>query len=513
MFNFNDTRIRLLVLMLLLVAGSYFFHSSSKQTASVLYPNAGGTFDLGKSLEIRWTPGAPGIQGIDLIPAASFQKYNDPNGYYGDRVTVYYKQEYAYNSLNGGDTSGSYSFVPSAYRVLAGSYYIKIFAANNSGVISISDAPITFVGSAAVSPPVSTPAPFVYPTPALSIPATPVKVISPNGGESFTIDGSIRISWIGGKNKVQVAIAKGDYRPGTGDSHMGWITKNGAPNSYVFWDGNICVTPDYCRPVTYWQPSGSVKILVVSENDQGDICIQADRPCNLDVSDAPFTIKPRSLLPLPSPSSVYTAPVLQPEKTPIILTPQVKKTPLPATPLIKPRQSSRPLAPKISIPSSSNGTPILTILSPNGGETFAPGSPMKISWSSENTSSDMLVNLYLFSKNLEKHQDYVWAANIASYGKNTGAMDWVIPKDIKSGDNYFIRIGCQYPEGAPYRGCTTDDSDNALRIGSGMSSSGGNVEQVPPVQGGIVDHLEQRPEQRSGFFQNILKGMKSIFGF
>lgn len=512
MVNFNDTRIRLLVVILLLVTGFYFFQSLSGQLATIVYPNTGGTFDLEKLFEIRWTPGAPGIQGIDLIPSASYQKYNDPNGYYGDRITVYYKQEYAYNSLNGGDTSGSYSFIPSAYRVLAGSYYIRISAANNSGVMSVSNAPITFVGSAAVSSPVSVPTPFLYPSPVSSISATPVKVISPNGGETFSIDGSIRISWIGGKNKVQVAIAKGDYRPGTGDSHLGWITKNGVPNSYVFWDGNICVTPDYCRPVTYWQPSGSVKILVVSENNEGDICIQADRPCNLDVSDAPFTLKPRSLLPLPSSSSINTAPVLQPEKTPIVLTPQVKKIPLLPTPLIKPRSSSRPPAPKISIPPSDNGTPILTILSPNGGETFVPGSPMKISWSSEHASSDMLVNIYLFSKNLEEHRDYIWAANIASYTKNTGAMDWIIPKDIKPGDNYFIRIGCQYPEGAPYRGCRTDDSDNALSIGSGVSPLDGKTGQSYPVQEETAP-LPVTPQQPSGFFQNILRGMKSIFGF
>lgn len=508
MFNFNDTRIRFLVLMLLLVAGFYFFQYPSRQFATILYPNTGGTFETGKPLEIRWTSGSPGIQGIDLIPYASYQKYGV--NAYGDTLRIYYKQEYAYNST-GGDTSGSYSFTPSTYQIPPGSYYIKISGANNSGITYVSDAPIILIASQTTSPPVATPVPFSYPSPVSSVPATPVKVISPNGGETFTVDGSIRISWIGGKNKVQVAIAKGDYRPGTGDSHMGWITKNGVPNSSVFWDGNICVTPDYCRPVTYWQPSGLVKVLVVSENNEGDICIQADRPCNLDVSDAPFTIKPRGLLPLPSPLTNIISPS-QPEKTPIAPIPQAKKTPLLPLPLIRTTSSPRPTTPKTNRPPSNNSTPLLTILSPNGGETFAPGSSMKISWSSENTPDDMLVNIYLFSKSPEEHKDYVWTANVASYAKNTGAMNWKIPSDIKPGNNYFLRIGCQYPQGAPYQGCTTDDSDIAFSIGNGTSPAGEKIEQAPPTQEKTVP-LPANPEQRSGFFGGFWGGIKSIFGF
>lgn len=506
MSNFSDMRIRLLVLFLVLVAGFYFFQFPSKQFASILYPNTGGTFDIGKPLEIRWTSGSPGIQEIQLISYVDYQKYNNPYGYYGDRFVIYYKQEYAYHST-GGDISGSYFFTPSAYQVPPGSYYVRIVGANNSGKIDVSDTPITLIApqTAPITASSVVPTPFSYPSSTPQAPATPVKVISPNGGETFTVDGSIRISWMGGKNKVWVGVAKGDYQPGTGDSHMGWITQNAVPNSFVFWDGNICVTPEYCRPVTYWQPSGSVKILVVSENNDGDICIWADRPCNLDVSDAPFIIKPRSLLPLalPSPSLTHTTVTPQPEKTPLSPTPSIKN--------IVP--SARSAAPKINKSSSSNGTPLLTIISPNGGEAFKVGSPMKISWSSENAPADMLVNIYLFSKNLEEHKDYVWTANVASYARNTGTMNWRIPQDIKLGGNYFLRIGCQYPQGALYQGCMTDDNNNAFSISNGTSPVDVKIEQqAVPIEEKIVSPPVSS-EERSATPQGLWARIKAIFGF
>lgn len=474
--DFNKEKIRLTILVFVLIVGFFVMRSTHifQPAGLLLSPNSGESFVSGQKITFQWTLGSPGIRLIELVPTPG-----------GSAITIYQPAPFGYSM---GDPGGYYLFDPIAspwIHVPTGFYHVRMYSVGSTNYTQ-SSLPIRIEALKTVQP-VVTPLAMPLSTQPPSVYATPVKVISPNGGETFTVDGSMRISWSGGKNKVWVGIAKGDYQPERGDSHLGWITKNAVPNSFVFWDGKTCVIPGDCRPVTYWQPSGSVKIFVVSENNDGDICISADRSCNLDVSDLPFTIKSRS--PLPLPSSTRIAPTPRPEKTPL-----------------------SPVLPKTKSSSSRGSTPLLAVTSPNGGEAFIIGSTIHITWSSEHTPEDMLINMYLFTKDPKEGKEYVWVANVASYAKNTGTINWTIPRDIKPNNNYFLRIGCQYAEGAPYEGCITDDSDNAFSVNDNAAPAGGEMEQILPIEEKAVPSSVMSEKPR-GFFKGLWGGIKSVFGF
>ncbi|MDP3726597.1 MAG: hypothetical protein Q8R36_05380 [bacterium] len=295
------------------ISWRYPIFLSTYRAASIIFPFGGETFPVDKPIELRWTSGNPGIRQIDLIPKSYVP------------IVLYQASVFGYPIY---DTSGSYTFTPSARGVLPGEYYVKIYTAGSSEY-SETTSPIKII----------TPQP----------PATPVVVISPNGGETFTLGSPIKIFWSGGKNKIWVGIAKGEYVPGGTYPLMAFITKDALPNSFLTWDGNLCVLANDCRPVTYWQPSGSIKVVVVSENADGDYCTQSpDRPCNLDASNGAFTIK--TVPPSPSPAVVVP-------KKPAVSSP---------TP-IKPKSQITP-----PTPSPTRSAPVITAIPPTSEITKQP---------------------------------------------------------------------------------------------------------------------------------------------
>lgn len=307
---------------LIILAGLVVWRYPMLQTASIISPISGETFRSDQLMEIRWTPGNPGIRMIELVPQS------------GSLITIYQTSVFAYPIT---DTSGSFSFVPSARGVPPGQYHIRIYNANSSDY-SVTTNPIRIVLPQS--------------------PMVPVVVQSPNGGETYALGGPIKISWSGGKNKVWVGIAKAEYFVGGTYPLMAFITKDAAPNGSLMWDGKLCVLPGDCRPVTYWQPDGSVKVVVVSENADGDYCTQSpDRPCNIDASDGPFAVKSATVAPSPAP--------LTPKPTAVIPTPFIarpKPTTVPA-PTIKPKsvQPTRPGSGKDNnLPSEVQRNPIIS---------------------------------------------------------------------------------------------------------------------------------------------------------
>ena len=98
----------------------------------------------------------------------------------------------------------------------------------------------------------------------------------------------------------------------------------------------------------------------------------------------------------------------------------------------------------------------ITITSPNGGESWEPGSSHAITWSSANlSSSNVTIKLY-------KNGSY--NSLLSSYTTNDGSYAWTISSSLSESDYYKIRIE-EYNNSSVY-----DESDNYFTISSSGSS-------------------------------------------
>ena len=75
--------------------------------------------------------------------------------------------------------------------------------------------------------------------------------------------------------------------------------------------------------------------------------------------------------------------------------------------------------------------PLITIVSPNGGELWMQGLTHEIFWSSINLDDDISIQLY---------QNEVLVNLITTSTENNGSYIWAIPLDQTTGNNFFIRI-------------------------------------------------------------------------
>ena len=122
----------------------------------------------------------------------------------------------------------------------------------------------------------------------VSQPPLPVIVLSPNGGEIFTQGVNNKVSWAGGKNKVQIGLVEPNYDPKT-SAVLGWINTAALPASALLWDAKEL--KDFDGAKKWAVAPGSYKIVAVSENSSAVYCAEnASKGCNFDLSDAPFTI-------------------------------------------------------------------------------------------------------------------------------------------------------------------------------------------------------------------------------
>lgn len=259
-------------------------------------------------------------------------------------------------------------------------------------------------------------------------------VLSPNGGETFAIGKQMTVQWMPGSPGIReihiVAVADGNDTLVYGAIPFGYPVAD-TSGSYTF-------TIPSLAPGNY-----VIKIYKANSND-------------FDVSDAPIKIVHQEI-------------------------PKVFPTP-------------PSLLPSIAPPSSNTvtGIPMLTMVSPNGGEQMAFGSPMKITWTSQNAPSYMNVEITLFTSAVHPPQQsvctagactqssYVWVANVAHQSPNDGNELWVIPSNLVPGSKYYIRIGCSVPVGMPYPGCKIDDSDRPFSIGVSSAAPVPPPVIVPP---------------------------------
>jgi hypothetical protein len=114
-----------------------------------------------------------------------------------------------------------------------------------------------------------------------------VKVLSPNGGETFTQGTPNLIKLTGGQKIVQVGLVKADFDFKNVSKLLGWISLNSSPNISVSWDGRYIT--DLSGNAKWNVAPGSYKIISVSESSAG-YCMNPTEGCNVDISDAPFNI-------------------------------------------------------------------------------------------------------------------------------------------------------------------------------------------------------------------------------
>lgn len=107
----------------------------------------------------------------------------------------------------------------------------------------------------------------------------------------------------------------------------------------------------------------------------------------------------------------------------------------------------------------AEGTPLITVLSPNGGEVISSGSPITISWSSVNVPSNANVRISLSREISGGVTSTPLSATTGT--PNTGQETYVIPSHIQAGNNYKIYISTDYFGTNNYIG---DESDQFFTI-------------------------------------------------
>ena len=114
-------------------------------------------------------------------------------------------------------------------------------------------------------------------------------IFSPNGGESFVSGQPLTISWSGGDKKVQIGLIDSTYE--TNRTVLGWISLNEKPNSSLVWDGEKIsdITGTVSKTVASVS-LGPYKIIAVSAGLTENYCVVQNSGCNYDASNSYFSL-------------------------------------------------------------------------------------------------------------------------------------------------------------------------------------------------------------------------------
>lgn len=80
-----------------------------------------------------------------------------------------------------------------------------------------------------------------------------------------------------------------------------------------------------------------------------------------------------------------------------------------------------------------SGKPLLTLISPNGGEKLKSGTSVQILWKYNEKSSDSGIILVLYKEGIK-------FLTISESVTDSGSYFWEIPENIPPGEKYRIRI-------------------------------------------------------------------------
>jgi len=120
--------------------------------------------------------------------------------------------------------------------------------------------------------------------------------------------------------------------------------------------------------------------------------------------------------------------------------------------------------------SSTNSTPSITILSPNGGETYSQGQIVPISFSTSmlNSQNSNGVNIILYGGISTDVGSYNYVQNIVNYWKDGSPYNWTIPSSLPAGRYTIYIVNQTPPDGVSITGLF-DFSDKYFTITSGTN--------------------------------------------
>ena len=119
---------------------------------------------------------------------------------------------------------------------------------------------------------------------------------------------------------------------------------------------------------------------------------------------------------------------------------------------------------------TTSTTPSITVLSPNGGETYTAGQQITVKWNSKYIGSNEKISVSIYKKGAQLSQEG------SPYGyttTNIGSYNWIIPKDINS-NQYEVSVGYILTNG----NAVYDNSDNYFTITSSAT--------IPPFPEGCT---------------------------
>jgi len=132
--------------------------------------------------------------------------------------------------------------------------------------------------------------------------AVPINVVSPNGGEEYTVGQNIMIKWVGGKKRLQIALFDPARTNTIVGGLLGYINSNILlsdkadiinEGSFEWNSSKVCDIQGSCQPISNFN-TDKFQILLMSEDSNGNLCMggaESISKCNYDLSDKVFIIK------------------------------------------------------------------------------------------------------------------------------------------------------------------------------------------------------------------------------
>ncbi len=277
----------LLVGMLLLLSNKAF---AMEPYINIISPDGGDSFNVGDKIAVKWESGnlptgddfcislRHSELGVGINLTGSIKDDGLENVYITQEVMEKFKENFSANNFPINKINGDY-YINIHYPCYNGNQFRLSYNGNNYFSVSVDSKPFTVTYPEIITPSIT--------------------VISPNGGESFVVGQSNKISWTGGKTKVKIGLVYPDFRSENSNtdagSILGWIELNGFPNGSTIWDG--ITLKDLSGNKMYFNPgNGNYKIIAVTASDVGNYCTASPVNCSFDLSDYYFTVNNSNII-------------------------------------------------------------------------------------------------------------------------------------------------------------------------------------------------------------------------
>lgn len=130
-----------------------------------------------------------------------------------------------------------------------------------------------------------------------------------------------------------------------------------------------------------------------------------------------------------------------------------------------------PIIPAVSTGCAANSTPSITVLSPNGGETYTAGQKITVKWESCNLAKDINSVFIGITSEFDKSKGPI---SLVGQTENDGIEIVTLPNELKgwtsAGPGKFYKVGISYQYKAGPGHTYFDDSDNTFTINSGTNT-------------------------------------------